>query len=226
MRVVAAALVVLAAVGSTLAANGSESPDSRTRGPVLHGDVDGDGRLDLTVVEQRAPRTCRFRLVVRTDDGYLTAPVRPEICQSKPSEVYSGPDPHVDVLADVDGRTGLEIVVQLGHGAHTEFADIWAVRNGRLRRFSGPEPQISYGGSVGTGSHVVDCARRPGVVLMSTLIYQTPSRIVRVWYRTSELRFQRIRTRSIPWRATKSPTYQEFSDPQPFPTCAKARAPR
>jgi hypothetical protein len=226
MRVVAAALVVLAAVGSTLAANGSESPDSRPRGPVLHGDVDGDGRLDLTVVEQRAPRTCRFRLVVRTDDGYLTAPVRPEICQSKPSEVYSGPDPHVDVLADVDGRTGLEIVVQLGHGAHTEFADIWAVRNGRLRRFSGPEPQISYGGSVGTGSRVVDCARRPGVVLMSTLIYQTPSRIVRVWYRTSELRFQRIRTRSIPWRATKSPTYQEFSDPQPFPTCAKARAPR
>jgi hypothetical protein len=223
---VAAAVVTLLAVGSAFAASRPDSADWRVRGPVLRGDLTGDGKLDMTVIEHKAPRTCRFRLVVRTEAGYLTAPVRPEICDGKPAELYSSPDPHVDVLADVDGRPGLEIVVQLGHGAHTEFADIWAVRSGTLRRLASHEPHISYGGSVGTGSHVVDCARRPGVILESTLIYEPPARIIRRWYRVRGLRIHRIRTRAIRWPAEKAVPFHEFGHPQPFPTCAKARAPR
>lgn len=220
----AAALVTLVAVGTALAASPS-SAEWRARGPALRGDVTGDGKLDMTGIEQKAPRTCRFRLVVRTEAGHLTAPVRPEICDGKPAELYSSPDPHVDVLADVDGRPGLEIVVQLGRGAHTEFADIWAVRSGTLRRFAGHEPHISYGGSAGTGSHFVDCARKPGVVLMSTLVYRRPSRIERTWYRARNLRLERIRGRTIPWSTEQKVPFREFGYPQPFPTCAKARAP-
>ena len=198
------------------------SADWHARGTTLRGDVTGDGGPDTAVVEYRGRPSCDFRLVVNSQ----VAPIRPEICRYKPAEVYSGPDPHVAVLTNVDGRPGLEVIVQLGHGAHTEFADIWSMRNSKLRRFAGPEPHISYGGSVGTGSHVVDCARRSGVLLMSTRVYNRPARVVRTWYRTRGLRLQPIRSRTIRWPAAKAVPFHEFGYPQPFPTCAKARAPR
>jgi hypothetical protein len=218
LGVVIAAIVVL---GASTGATGRSSAGWHPRGASLRGDIDGEGSLESAVLEQRG-RSCVFRLVV----GSLNAPVRPSICEGKPSEVTSGPDPHVDVLANLDGRPGLEIVLQLGHGAHTEFADLWAVREGRLRRFAGSEPHVSYGGSAGTGSHVVDCAPKPGVVLLSTRVYTQPARPIRAWYRVRGLRLQQMRIRSIRSHADQRPPFHEFGYPQPFPTCAKARAPR
>ena len=222
MRALAAALIALAAVTSTVAAGGSESPAWHPRGAALRGDVDGDGSIERVVVEQRG-RSCVFRLVA----GSLKTRVRPSICKDKPSEVtLPGPDPHVDVLADLDGRPGLEIVLQLGHGAHTEFADLWTIRDGELRRYAGPEPHISYGGSVGTGSHYVDCSRKPGVLLIGAQVYRPPPKVIRSWYQAHGLRLQRIGTRSIRWPGGRRVPFREFGYPQPFPTCAKARAPR
>ena len=218
----AAALVVLVAVGSAFGASGSGSTEWHPRGAILRGDVTGDGRADTAVIEYRGRPSCDFRLVV----GSLVARVRPDICLNKPAEGHTGPDPHVAVLVDLDGRTGLEVVVQLGRGAHTEFADLWTVREGKLRRFAGPEPHISYGGSVGTGSHVVDCSRRPGVLLLSTRVYRTPARLVRIWYRAARFRLRPVGERVIRWPAEKAVSFHEFGYPQPFPTCAKARAPR
>jgi hypothetical protein len=222
MRAVAAALIALAAVGAALAADSPESPEWRPRGAALRGDVTGDGKPETAVIEYRGRPSCDFRLVV----GSLIARVRPEICKNKPAEGYTGPDPHVAVLAPLDRQPGLEIVVQLGHGAHTEFADIWTVRDGELRRFAGHEPHLSYGGSVGTGSHVVDCARKPGVMLISTRVYDPPARVIRRWYRVRGLRLRPVGSRTVRWPAERAVTFREFGYPQPFPTCAKARAPR
>jgi hypothetical protein len=218
----AAALVALVAVGSAFGASRSDSTEWSPRGAILRGDVTGDGRLDAAVIEYWGRPSCRFRLVV----GSLVSRVRPGICNGKPGEVYSGPDPHVVVLVPLDRRPGLEVVVQLGRSAHTEFADIWTVRDGQLRRFAGPEPHIFYGGSAGTGSHVIDCSRRPGVLLVSTRVYRQPARLVRIWYRVAGLRLRPIGERVIRWPAEQAVPFHEFGYPQPFPTCAKARAPR
>jgi hypothetical protein len=214
----AAAIVVLVFVGAAFGATGPGSSEWRPRGAILRGDVDGDGKLDAVRVEYRARRSCNFRLAA----GSLVARIRPEVCSGKPAEA----DPQVTALAGIDRRPGLEIVVELGRGAHTEFSDLWTVREGRLRRFAGPEPHISYGGSVGTGSHVVDCARQPGVVLMSTRVNRAQASVVRTWYRAEDLRLRRIRSRKTRWPSEKPVTFREFGYPQPFPSCAKARAAR
>jgi hypothetical protein len=221
VRAFAAALIALAA-GSTVAAGGSESPAWHPRGAALRGDVDGDGSVESVVLQQRR-RSCVFRLKA----GSLIARVRPSICKDKPSEVtLPGPDPHVDVLADLDGRPGLEIVLQLGHGAYMEFADIWTYRAGVLRRYSGREPHLSYGSSLGTGTHVVGCSSRAGVVIISDRSYSPRGRVVRHWYRAEDLRLKLIGTKAIVWSSVRYPPFPEFREPQPFATCAKARAPR
>src|SRR5512133_2492267 len=167
----ALSLIVLCIVGTASAAS---SGTWHTRGQALRGDLDGDRRTDTVVVEQRGSR-CVFRLA-----GSLTARLQPSVCREKPSELESGPDPHVAALVPIDGHRGLEVVVQLGHGAYMEFGDIWTVRDGALRRFAGPEPHVSYGASAGTGGHVVDCASR-GVVLVSDRKYPPGGRIFRRW---------------------------------------------
>ena len=189
------------------------------RGTTLRGDVTGDGRAEAVVVEQLGHR-CEFRLAA----GSSSARVRPEICSQKPSELTDGPDPHIAALADLDRHPGLEIVVQLGHGAYMEFADIWTSRDGSLRRYAGREPHVSYGSSVGTGEHVVGCGSRAGIVLISDRSFPPPGLIVRRWYRAQNLRLKLIRTKTIRWNSDHAPPFPEFREPQPFPTCAKARA--
>lgn len=220
MRAVAT-LVTLAALAAVVAANATESPRWHARGSVLHGDVTGDGRPEPVVVEQRG-RRCAFRLVA----GSATARVRPAMCREKPSELIDGPYPHAAVLVSLDRQPGLEIVVQTWRGAHTEFADLWTYRDGVLKRFAGREPHISYGGSVGTGGHVVGCGQRRGVVLVSDRSYPPHGRILRHWYGARDLRLKLIRTKSIAWSSEQTPPFPEFREPQPFATCAKARAPR
>ena len=213
-----ATIAVLFAVCTAFGGSGS---DWHSRGAALRGDVDGDGSVESVVLQQRR-RSCVFRLVA----GSISARVRPSTCDGKPSEVtLPGPDPHVDVLADLDGRPGLEIVLQLGHGASMEFADLWTVRDGELRRYAGREPHIAWGGSVGTGSHYVDCSRKPGVLLISAQGYSPPSKVIRSWYRAQGHRLQRIGTRTIRWPGERRIPFREFGGPQPFPSCAKARAP-
>jgi len=187
------------------------------RGKAIRGDVNGDGQAEAVVIEQRG-HACVFRLVA----GSQKARLHPEICDEKPGELTSGPDPHVAVLAPIDGHRGLEIVVQLGHGAYMEFADFWTVRSGALRRFAGREPHLSWGSSAGTGGHVVDCGRS-GVVVFSDQSYPPHGRIVRRWYSARSLRLNLLRTRSVNWNSDGAPPYHEFREPQPFPTCAQAR---
>ena len=206
--------VALAALASAFGGSGQW----HHRGKVLRGDVMGDGGPEPVVVEQRAHR-CEFRLVA----GSSSERLRLTICREKPSEVLDGPDPHVAALVDIDRQPGLEVVIQTGHGAYMEFGDIWTYRGGALTRYADREPHLSWGASVGTGAHVVGCGSRPGVVLISDRSFPPRGRIVRHWYRAQNLRLRQFRTKTIRWQSEHAPPYAEFREPQPFPTCAKAR---
>jgi hypothetical protein len=208
-----AALALLA-----LAPASGSSPQWHPRGKTLRGDVTGDGRSEPVVVEQRG-RRCAFRLVA----GSEIAPARPAMCRQKPSELIDAPDPHVVALVVIDRSPGLEVLVQTGHGAHMDFADIWTYRSGSLRRYAGREPHLSYGSSVGTGAHVVGCGSRAGVVIVSDQSYPPHGQIVRHWYRAQDLRLKLIRKKAIRWNSEQPPPFPEFREPQPFPGCAKAR---
>jgi hypothetical protein len=214
MKRIVGALALIALVS----AFGGSAPWHQ-RGQVLRGDVTGDGKPESIVIEQRAPR-CQFRLAA----GSLTKRLRLTICREKPSEVLDGQDPHVAALVDIDRQPGVEIVIQNGHGAYMDFGDIWTYRDGVLRRYAGREPHLSWGASAGTGAHVVGCAPRRGVVLISYRSFGPRGRVFRGWYRAQNLRLKLIRTKTIRWNSEKAPPYSEFREPQPFPTCAKARA--
>ena len=105
------------------------------------------------------------------------------------------------------------------------IADVAAFGNYAYLNAFGPEC-AGQPGAQGTGVHVVDCAREPGVILESTRVYRAPAKIVRVWNRPRGLRLRPVRERTIRWPAEKTVPFLEFGYPQPFPTCAKARAPR
>jgi hypothetical protein len=213
MKRIVGALALVALVSAF-----GDSNQWHSRGKTLRGDVTGDRRAEPVVLEQRDHR-CEFRLVA----GQSTARVRPAMCREKPSELIDGSEVHVVALVDIDRHPGLEVLVRTWQGAYMELADIWTYRDGTLRRYAGREPHLSYGSSVGTGAHVVGCGSRPGTVLISDRSFPPRGLIVRHWYRAQNLRLRQFRTKTIRWNSSEAPPYSEFHEPQPFPTCAKAR---
>ena len=137
---------------------------------VSTGDVDGDGSDDevYVAVDRRpgVPATCRAWLVVELLPGRLVTPI---VQREMTLELNL---PRINTLADIDGRRGHDIVVDVLAGASTGFVAIFAhldadlVRLQSPARLSGLEDVFAYGGSVG---HVdgVDCAGPPGRVVSS-----------------------------------------------------------
>ena len=82
----------------------------RTRGHALRGDLDGDRKADRVTVRanvKRPPR-CRFVLVVETGrGGVVVLPVKPL------PWFLAVNNPRLTLLAEIDGRAGLEAVVEL-----------------------------------------------------------------------------------------------------------------
>jgi hypothetical protein len=95
------------------ACEGSDSPGSyRTKGKALVGDVNADGtgdRVTLRVKEGR-PARCRHLLVVQITGGVTAV-------EPLPSLAWPGTDPQLLLLAQVDGRPGLEPVVAMSSAA-------------------------------------------------------------------------------------------------------------
>jgi hypothetical protein len=222
-RLAATAVTCLLVTGCSFGETSDEASSWTVRGGSLAGDVDGDGKVDRVAVEDAGSRSCRFRVSARSADRMLTAPLNLDICEGKPAETWGTSFPFVKGLAAIDREPGLEIVVELGHGASTEFATIFGVRNGHLRQWRLPEGTLTYYGSVGTGHHVADCARQKGLVVLSTLVFDEPRSVHRTWYRTENGKLERIRSRRI--KAPEGrPLSSEFREPQPFPTCTAVRA--
>jgi len=133
----------------------------------IQGDIDGDGRPDTVSLTQRAHS---FVLRVDTGERVITRRVRG----------FSGPqaagigDPHVVALRPLNTRRGLEIEVEVWHGAANQFLIFYALDHGRLVPMTGGPHDPAYppyvwdvGGTIGTGTSQADCVHgaKVGVLL-------------------------------------------------------------
>ncbi|MBA3349252.1 MAG: hypothetical protein H0T12_01730 [Actinobacteria bacterium] len=159
-------------------------PAHRTQG-VLRGDVDGDGRPEdvWLSIDRRAKTGCQVFLAVSSGSStHSLAIVQPEL------NLASFP-PALNVLAPIDARPGLEVVVDLVTGASTRFVGVFSTEPEALARvrFDGPSALppglFPYGGSV---AHLdgVDCTRQQGTFVVSSASPRAKRfEIVRRFYR-------------------------------------------
>jgi len=122
-------MLLVAVAAALLAASPAPRCDGElagyhVKGKALHGDVDGDGRTDRVTlrVDRRRPRACRHVVVARR----IAAPVRPL--------PWPGTAPRLLLLAEIDGRAGVEPVVTLSPANVYRPGAVFAARRGKLVR--------------------------------------------------------------------------------------------
>jgi hypothetical protein len=134
----------------------------------LSGDVDGDGRADTSflIVDPAEPIGCRALLVV------ITASRSEVLTIDREDMTFEFGLPALLDLRQIDGRPGLEPVVDLLTGASTVLAGVFSMGSGPLRqlRVEGGDPLagdlFSHGGSIGH-LDAADCAGSGTVVVSS-----------------------------------------------------------
>jgi hypothetical protein len=133
-------------------------------GKELIGDVDGDGRPDEVTLRKdaRRPEACRHVLVVETaSDETMIDVVEPLD--------WPSPDPKLLLLAEIDGRAGLETVVALSPEAVFRPGHVYTVLKETLSRMrlAGENPGryphlFPFYNEFPAG---VDCADSPGQIV-------------------------------------------------------------
>lgn len=135
-------------------------------GGEVSGDVDGDGSDDLVYVVRDAngPPGCQTFLVAETAAATLST------ATEDPGVSYSLQAPRVNSLVQVDGKDGLEVLVDLEQGAATQFLGMFTVAGGSLVKVrigggSAYGDLFPYGGSVG---HIEasNCTKEKGADLL------------------------------------------------------------
>lgn len=135
-------------------------------GDSASGDVDGDGAPESVSVhfDPEGSPGCQAFVVAASDDGVVAGALTTWRTD------FGLPAPNVKTLQEVDGEPGLEIVVDMGAGASTQFVGIVTAEDGRLEQVTSEtgdntvaEGLFGYGGSVGH-LEAVDCAPGGGVV--------------------------------------------------------------
>jgi hypothetical protein len=134
----------------------AKSKQSSMIGHSLRGDVDGDGITDKAfVVGQRTGQDLCVYLL-RVSSGSTT--YETEIVFERALEPHGVIRP--TYLAEVDGRPGLEVIVDVHHGAAVSFAQMFTIVDGELRQIVRSDEPASYpfgyAGSLGAGN-AVDC---------------------------------------------------------------------
>ena len=165
-------LVAVAVLGATVASP-AERPCGdtdlaagyRTRGAALVGDVDGDGRADRVTlrVDKQRPRRCRHLLVVKLRAGTVVS------ARVKPLP-WPGTDPRLLLLAEIDGRAGLEPVVALTSPAAVyRPGAVFTMRHGELARMrlgaTSPSDLFPFYDEFPSG---VDCAAERGTIIATS----------------------------------------------------------
>jgi hypothetical protein len=176
------------------------SPDSVvgywTKGKALVGDVDADGRRDRVTLrkDENRPRRCRRLLVVETAVG------RTAVAAVKPLP-WPGTNAKLLLLAEIDGRRGLEPVVALTSSAAVyRPGAVYTMRHGRVARMrlaGKPAGLFPFSDEFPSG---VDCARRRGrIVATFGDLARNDSFFVlrRSVYEARGTRFERAGTRRI-----------------------------
>jgi hypothetical protein len=188
----------------------------------MHGDIDGDHRIDTVSTSARwlGERSCRARLTIETAHdtyrrridplfGSLVAP--PALA----GLIRLGPDAHLDVA----------VVVMLG--ASTGFVDVYGLHGRELRRKS--SEAFAYAGSV-VNRAGVDCTAERGARLVASLAtFDQDNRyhVERTFYavRAGALQVLPGRTERATVGFNGLNRYPEFASQVPFPSCAVVRGP-
>jgi hypothetical protein len=165
----------------------------RTKGRALRGDVDGDGAADRVTVraDKKRPQACRYVLVAELRRGITVA------ARVKPLP-WPGTNPRLMLLAEVDGRGGLEPVVTLSPAAVYRPGAVFTMRDDKLARMrlQGARPTNLFPlyDEFPSG---VDCAGERGAIVATFGNLGQPDShwdIKRSSYRADGLRFELLRT--------------------------------
>lgn len=166
----------------------------RTKGKELVGDVDGDDREDRVTLrtDKARPGACRYVLVAEIRDEIAVAPLAPLD--------WPGTNPQLVLLAEVDGRSGLEPVVALSPVNVYEPGAVFTMREGKLERMrlAGRDhgDLFPLDDEFPAG---VDCAGEPGAIVVTFGGLADGGRddshwdIKRSFFRAAGLRFEPVR---------------------------------
>lgn len=193
----------------------------QVKGKELWGDVDADGtedRVTLRVAEV-TERSCRYLLVVELPAGDApTASVDPL--------PWPGTDPKLLLLAEIDGRRGVEPVVALSPLAVYRPGLVFTMRNGELAQMRLEEEGVMglfpFYDEFPAG---VDCAGEPGtiVVTLGRLKGADDSHwhVTRTVYRAAGINFEPVGEERLTMEVgpEAEQRWPEIED-DPFRTCA------
>lgn len=157
---------------------------------MLRGDVDGDSRADgVTVrVDRKRPRKCRHVVVAELGGG------RSVVARVKPLPWY-GSDPRLLLLAEIDGRDGVEAVVSMSPAA--VYGPEGCSRSGMASSYACGLPVPICSRSEDEFPAGSDCAWAHGRIVVTTGEVGRPDShydVVRSVYEAQGARFQRLRT--------------------------------
>jgi hypothetical protein len=168
--------------------------DFQAMGRGLVGDVDDDGRPDRVTLREspRRPEACRRVVVVEPAVGEFMA------ARLEPLD-WPSTDPKLLLLADIDGRPGLEPVVALSPGAVFRPGAVFTVSDGDLVRMrlggddSGSLPNLfPFYDEFPTG---VDCTESSGEIVVTVSQFAPQGNdsvfgITRTFYRPDRATFR------------------------------------
>jgi hypothetical protein len=165
----------------------------RSKGKTLVGDVDADGTGDRVTlrVDGTRPARCRHLLLVQISGGRTAVATVPPL-------PWPGTDPQLLLLAEIDGRPGLEPVLTLAPAAVYRPGAVFMLSRGtllRMRLESVPVPELfPFYDEFPAG---VDCARQPGTIVatQSRIADEGDGRwdVTRSFYRAAGARFGLVR---------------------------------
>jgi hypothetical protein len=196
---------------------------NRVSGPLI-GDIDGDGAPDhvYLTLDAGAPEGCRAFVVVSGVATFAAAIDDWDAAAGLAS-------PSLNRLAQVDGRPGAEIVVNLAAGASTQFVGAWSGFDGRLERIVADDRAgdpataggtlFAFGGSVGH-LEAVDCTPTAEVVISSAIPKGARYQVERSFYHPdgASLKLDIAQTEHPVVSANEIDDFTEFGA-SPFGTC-------
>ena len=140
-------------------------------GRSLKGDVSGDGEPDvITIVrDDSGPQGCQTFLIVESAEGEHSTPIDQE---GMSTDVGF---PALVSLADIDGDSGLDVVMNMVAGASTQFSGVFTAAKGVPERLRFEQPTefgdlFPTGGSVGH-LEASDCVG-PGAIVITQAVPQ------------------------------------------------------
>lgn len=164
----------------------------RAKGRALRGDVDGDGAADRVTVraDRKRPRACRHVVVADLGDRSLSAPIKPL--------PWFGTNPRLLLLAQIDGRAGLEPVVTMSPAAVYRPGAVFTAHEDTLvrMRLQGRRPADLFplDDEFPAG---VDCAGEPGTIVVTTGDVGDPDShfdVEQTVYEAAGPRFEQVRS--------------------------------